>query len=149
MSRLLYESSVSYKGYLIIPFVFATVDCQTIFSYKLLSDQGYKSKLHKLENMSGICSSSVEGIIDIAKEYLDSNIDVLDSGDNFKLRYTYRYNLIIIYEVLGKYFYDHYSPDNLNNIAAPRIFASEAECIKWIKQGLDLHHNQVVKKKSG
>lgn len=149
MSRLLYESSVSYKGYLIIPFVFGIVDCQTIYSYKLLSDQGYKGKLHKSENPSGICSDTVEEILDIAKEYLDSNIDVLTSEDNFNRRYTYRYNLIIIYEVLGKYFYDHYSPDNLNNIAAPRIFTSEAECIKWIKQGLDFHHNQVVEKISG
>lgn len=137
MSRLLYESSVSYKGHLIIPFVFGIFDGQTIYSYKLLSEQGHKGKLHKLENPAGICSSSVEGIIDVAKEYLDSNSDILNSRDNFKRRYTYRDNLIIIYQVSGKYFYDHYSPDNLNNIAAPRIFTSEIECINWIKQGLD------------
>lgn len=136
MSRLLYESSVSYKGHLIIPFVFGIVDGQTVYSYKLLSAQGHKGKLHKSENPAGICSSSVEVIIDVAQEYLDNNSDVLNIGDNFKIRYTYCENLIIIYQVSGKYFYDHYSQDNLNNIAAPRIFTSETECINWIKQGL-------------
>lgn len=136
MSRLLYENSVSYKGHLIIPFVFAIVDNKSIYSYKLLSELGHKGNLHKLENPVGICASGIVEIIDIAKEYLDKNSNIVNSGDNFKNRYTYRNNLIIIHEISGKYFYDHYSPDNLNNIAAPRIFSSEAECVNWIKEGL-------------
>jgi len=40
MNRLLYESSVSYKGYLIIPFVFSKVDNYEIYSYKLLVISG-------------------------------------------------------------------------------------------------------------
>lgn len=42
MSRLLYEKSVSYKGYLIIPFVFGIANSQSIYSYKLLSELGLK-----------------------------------------------------------------------------------------------------------
>jgi hypothetical protein len=148
MVRLLYENSDSYKGHLIIPFAISIVDGQTIYSYKLLSELGHKGKLHKLENPSGICSSSLEGIIHVAKEYLEQNSDIVNRIDNFKRRYTYCNNLIIIYQISGKYFYDHYPPDNLNNIAAPRIFTSEAECINWIKQGLDRSRTSQVVEKS-
>lgn len=48
MSRLLYESSVSYKGYLIIPFVFNQVDGNDIYSYKLLAEIGYRSRYSTL-----------------------------------------------------------------------------------------------------
>lgn len=137
MSRLLYEKSVSYKGYLIIPFVFGIADSQSIYSYKLLSELGHKGKFHKSENPVGIYSSSLEGSITVAKEHLDKNSDVVSSDDYFKRRYTYRNNLIIVYETGGKYFYDHYKPEHLNNVAAPKIFKSEQECISWIKQGLD------------
>ncbi|MBD2016456.1 hypothetical protein H6F96_21085 [Microcoleus sp. FACHB-53] len=137
MSRLLYEKSVSYKGYLIIPFVLGIADSQSIYSYKLLSELGHKSKLHKSENPVGIYSSSWEGSITVAKEHLDKNSEVVSSDDYFKRRYTYQNNLIIVYETGGKYFYDHYKPEHLNNVAAPKIFKSEQECISWIKQGLD------------
>ena len=138
MSRLLYEKSVSYKGHLIIPFVFAIADANPIYSYTLLSELGHPGKFHKSENPAGNYSGSIEGIIDVAKSHLDVNSDVVSSSDNFKCRYTYRHNLIIIYEVAGKYFYDHYKPDSLNNVAAPKIFKSETECINWLKQGLDI-----------
>lgn len=137
MSRLLYEKSVSYKGYLIIPFVFGIADGQSIYSYKLLSELGHKGKFHKSENPAGIYSSSLEESLAVAKEHLAQNSEVVSSDDYFKLRYTYRNNLIIVYETGGKYFYDHYKPDQLNNVAAPTIFKSEQECISWIKQGLD------------
>lgn len=137
MSRLLYENSVSYKGHLIIPFLFGKVDSQSIYSYKLLSELGYKGKFHKSENPAGIYSNSIDNIMATAKEHLDKNSDVINSIDYFKCRYTYRHNLIIIYESAGKYFYDHYKPENLNNVAAPKLFKSEQECISWIKQGLD------------
>ena len=137
MSRLFYEKSVSYKGHLIIPFVFGMADANLIYSYKLLSELGHKGKFHKIENPSGIYSSGIDSIIDIAKEYLEKNSDIITSVDYFKRRYTYRQNLIIIYERAGKYFYDHYKPEQLNNVAAPKIFKSEQDCISWIKQGLD------------
>lgn len=137
MSRLLYEKSVSYKGHLIIPYVFGTADNQPIYSYKLLSELGYKGKFHQTENPANIYSSVIEQIVDLAKAHLDTYSNIANTVDNFKHRYTYRNNLIIVSQVGGKYFYEHYPPDKLNNIAAPKIFTSEQECINWIKQGLD------------
>lgn len=137
MNRLLYEKSISHQGHLIIPFVFGIVDSRSIYSYKLLSELGRKGRFHKSENPAGICSNRMDIIVDIAKEFLDENSDVVNITNYFKWRYTYHNNLIIISEETGKYFYDHYKPDNLNNIAAPKIFESEEACLNWIKQGLD------------
>jgi hypothetical protein len=140
MSRLLYEKSVSYQGHLIIPFVFTKADDQPIYSYKLLSELGHKGNFHQADNPAGMYSDNCENIVKIAKEHLDVNSDVSSESSDvtfFKRRYTYRYNLIILHGKAGKYFYDHYRPDSLNNIAAPKIFESEIECISWIKQGLD------------
>jgi hypothetical protein len=136
MSRLLYESSVSYKGYLIIPFVFGKADNYEIYSYKLLAEIGRKSKFHKTENPAEIYGSSISNIIDIAKEHIDEQCEFVSSRDSFKSRYIFRNNLIVIYQEEGKYFYDHYPPELLNNIAAPKLFNSEYECLSWIKQGL-------------
>ncbi|MEA5569770.1 hypothetical protein [Calothrix sp. UHCC 0171] len=149
MSRLLYEHSVSYRGYLVIPFAFPkTSDTplgsgyrqQKIYSYKLLAENGSKDKLHKAENPSGFYSDSIERIVNIAKEYIDNNLDFIGKGDAFKCRYTYRNNLIIVSQEAGKYYYDHYPPESLNNIAAPKIFKSEFDCISWIKEGIDGLH---------
>ncbi|MBW4615366.1 MAG: hypothetical protein KME21_19235 [Desmonostoc vinosum HA7617-LM4] len=140
MSRLLYESSVSYKGYLIIPFVFGKADNYEIYSYKLLSAMGQKSQFHKAENPAEIYGSSPSNIIDIAKEHIDKYADFVIEGDNFKSRYIYHNNLIVVFQENGKYFYDHYPPELLNNIAAPKLFKSEYECLNWIKQGLDKRH---------
>ncbi|MEP0754215.1 hypothetical protein NDA03_18505 [Trichocoleus sp. Lan] len=137
MSRLLYENSVSHKGYLIIPFVFGMADGQNIYSYTLLSELGHKGRFHKLENPAGIYSSCIDTIIEAAKEHLDENSDVVSQNDYFKNRYIYQDNLIIVYQLASKYFYDHYKSDNLNNVAAPKIFGTEQECITWIKEGLD------------
>jgi hypothetical protein len=137
MSRLLYENSLSYKGYLIIPFVFGKADNYEIYSYKLLANVGNKSQFHKTENPAKIYGSSIGNIIDIAKEHIDKKSDFINSGDGFKSRYIYRDNLIIVCQQEGKYFYDHYPPELLNNIAAPKLFQSEYECLNWIKQGLD------------
>ncbi|MDJ0773527.1 MAG: hypothetical protein QNJ49_08875 [Mastigocoleus sp. MO_167.B18] len=137
MGRLLYEESVSYKGYLIIPFVFGKADKYDIFSYKLLSAVGYNSKFHKVENPATIYGSNTENVIKIAKEHLDLHSDLVAYSDAFRLRYTYRNNLIIVFNQGGKYFYDHYPSDSLNNIAAPKLFRSEYECLQWIKEGLD------------
>ncbi|MEA5505397.1 hypothetical protein VB735_20250 [Halotia wernerae UHCC 0503] len=137
MSRLLYENSVSYQGYLIIPFVFGKADSYEIYSYKLLSEIGHKSKFHKADNPAGIYGSSINNIIDIAQEHIDQNSELVTQGDSFKSRYIYRHNLIIVFQERGKYFYDHYPPELLNNIAAPKLFKSEYECLSWIKQGLN------------
>ena len=137
MSLLLYEKSVSHKGHLIIPFICGGANSQSIYSYKLLSVLGYKGKFHKIENPAGICSNSIDSITEIAKEHLDKNSDFVSDVYYFKRRYTYRQDLIIIYEGAGKYFYDHYKPERLNNVAAPKLFKSEQDCISWIKQGLE------------
>ncbi|QLE57686.1 hypothetical protein [Nostoc sp. TCL26-01] len=137
MSRLLYENSVSYQGYLIIPFVFGKVDQYEIYSYKLLSEVGRKSQLHKAENPAKIYGNSISNIVEIAKEHIDQNADFCSQKDSFLSRYIYRNNLIIIFYENDRYFYDHYPPDLLNNIAAPKLFKSEYECLSWIKQGLD------------
>ncbi len=137
MKRLFYEDSVSYKGYLIIPFVFGKVDNYEIYSYKLLSQIGAKSQYHKAENPAKIYGSSVENIINIAKEHIDQHSDFQYDDDTFKHRYTFRNNLIIVSHEAGKYYYDHYLPDSLNNIAAPKLFKSEYECWCWVKQGID------------
>ncbi|MBW4646152.1 MAG: hypothetical protein KME23_24695 [Goleter apudmare HA4340-LM2] len=137
MSRLIYESSVSYKGYLIIPFVFGKADNYEIYSYKLLSETGYKSHFHKSENPAEIYGNSINNIIEIAKEHIDKNAEFVSKGDGFKSRYIYRNNLIIVFQEGGKYFYDHYPPELLNNIAAPKLFKSEFECLNWIKQGFE------------
>ncbi|KAB8334588.1 hypothetical protein SD80_009510 [Scytonema tolypothrichoides VB-61278] len=142
MSRLLYENSVSYKGYLIIPFVFGTIDSQDIYSYRLLSEIAHQSQYHKAENPAEIYGSSIENILEIAKEHLDKNSDFVSHCDNFTFRYVYRNNLIIVFQEAGKYFYDHYPPDSLNNIAAPKLFSSEYDCLSWIKQGMDGLHTR-------
>jgi hypothetical protein len=140
MSRLLYESSISYKGYLIIPFVFGKADNYEIYSYKLLSEIGHRSQFHKAENPAKIYGSGVSNIVDIAKEHITKNLEFVSLGDSFKSRYIYRNNLIIIFQEGDKFFYDHYPPELLNNIAAPKLFKSEYECLSWIKQGFDGQH---------
>ncbi|MCC5638363.1 hypothetical protein LC593_21495 [Nostoc sp. CHAB 5844] len=137
MSRLLYENSVSYQGYLIIPFVYGKADAYEIYSYKLLSEICNKSRFHKTENPAGIYGNSITNIIDIAKEHLDKNLEFFSQKDAFKSRYIFRNNLIIIFQEEGKYFYDHYPPELLNNIAAPKLFNSEYECLSWIQAGLN------------
>lgn len=137
MSQLLYEQSVSYRGYLIIPFVFKKFDTELIYSYTLLSELGYKGKFHKSDNPARMYSSSIDKLIDVAKEHLTEKSDIHSSLDYFKCRYTYKHNLIIVYGESGKYFYDHYKSESLNNVAAPKLFKSEKDCLSWIKQGLD------------
>ncbi|MTJ28842.1 hypothetical protein [Aphanizomenon sp. UHCC 0183] len=137
MNRLLYESSVAYKGYLIIPFVFGKVDDYEIYSYKLLAEVGHKSRFHGSENPAAMYSNTVTNIVDIAKEHIDLNMDFVSQGDFFQSRYVYRHNLIIVYQRNSRCYYDHYAPDSLTNIAAPKLFSSPYECLNWVQQGLD------------
>ena len=135
MDRFLYEKSVTYQECLIIPFVFSCVDNQNIYSYALLSEQGYTSILHQAENPAKLYSNDLPGIMAIAQQHLDTQV-ILEGTQYFRRRYTYSHNLIVIHQEGGKCFYDHYAPNKLVNIAAPKIFSSESDCIDWIKSGL-------------
>ena len=137
MNRFLYESSVSHRGYLIIPFSTGTMKQQELYSYQLLCELGNRGKFHQFENPAELYSNSIEKLMAVAKQHLNQFSDILSQIDYFQSRYTYRDDLIIIHHEAGKYFYDHYKPDCLKNIAAPKIFKSEQECISWVKTGLD------------
>ena len=135
IDRFLYEKSVAYHECLIIPFIFSCVDGQDIYSYSLLSEQGYTSSLHQTENPAQLYSHEAQGIVAIAKQHLD-NQTILEGSGYFQQRYTYNHNLIIIHQAGHKCFYDHYAPTRLVNIAAPKIFSSALDCIEWVKSGL-------------
>lgn len=146
MARLLYEESVSFRGFLIIPFAYSRLNGEIIYTYCLLADVGHKSSLHQADNPAGVYSSTIAGIIKIAKGHLNTHppgTEFTDQYgvDHFKHRYTYRNNLIIVAEAQGKVFYDHYPPFELRNIAAPRIFISQQDCMQWVKRGFD--YNQL------
>lgn len=142
MSRLLYEHSLSYKGHLIIPYIFSQANFQDIYSYKLLSEDGRKGKFERHDNPAGLYSSDLGQILQIAQDNLDKHSDIVNNCDYFKWRYTYGNHLIIVHEMSGKYYYDHYKPNSLNNIAAPKLFVSEYDCIMWVKQGLEKNSTQ-------
>ena len=135
IDRFLYEKSATHQECLIIPFVYSYVDGQDIYSYALLSEQGYTSILHQAENPAKLYSGEIKEIIAIAQQHLDTQI-TLEGSDHFRQRYTYNHNLIIIHQQGNKCFYDHYAPTKLVNIAAPKIFSSTSECIDWVKLGL-------------
>ena len=136
--RFLYEKSVAYQECLIIPFVFSCVDGQNIYSYSLLSEQGYTSILHQAENPAKLYSNKLQDIVTIAQQHLDSQI-ILEGSRYFRQRYTYHHNLIVIHQEANKCFYDHYAPNKLINIAAPKIFSCPLDCIAWVKSGLQRH----------
>jgi hypothetical protein len=137
-SPFIYSQSVGTQGHLIIPFQYSRVMGHPIYSYGLLSELGHHGKLHGQINPGKLHSSSIEGIIDIASDYLQQAKVEADSGlDSFGRRYIYRNNLIVVSENRNKFFYDHYPPLELRNVAAPRLFDSEHECLSWIKIGLD------------
>ncbi|MEC4987101.1 MAG: hypothetical protein SAK42_23605, partial [Oscillatoria sp. PMC 1076.18] len=130
------------QGYLIIPFLYTQADGNPIYSYALLSEQGHKNHLHQTENPAKLYSSNLEEILLIAKKHLHECEENFSKIDYFQQRYTYQNNLIIIHQETGKCFYDHYPPNELKNIAAPKLFSNPSECINWVKQGLD--KNRVI-----
>lgn len=138
-NRLLYEKSVVHQGYLIIPYVDRTLVGESIYSYRLLSMMGNHVRFHRSENPTQRFAGKIEQIIAIAQEYLDTASDIDTDVDYFQERYVYLDNLILISAIASKYFYDHYPPDRLQNIAAPKIFLSEQACIEWVKRGIDRH----------
>ncbi|MBZ8179573.1 hypothetical protein [Oscillatoria salina] len=137
MGKFIYEKSVSSLGYLIIPFIYGKADGNPIYSYALLSEEGHKNHLHKAENPARLYSSNLEEIILIAKKNLDECVKKISKNDYFQQRYTYQKNLIILHQETGKCFYDHYPPNELRNIAAPKLFTNPSDCLNWVKQGLD------------
>ena len=139
ISRFLYEDSVSYQSYLIIPFIAYRIDGKDIYSYALVAEQGYQNKLHLETNPATLYSSYLDHIINIAQEHLESLEELNNLHDSlyFYQRYVYNKNLIILHQQAGKCYYDHYPPDELRNIAAPKLFQSPFECLSWVKQGLD------------
>ncbi|MEL6437874.1 MAG: hypothetical protein AAFQ80_01275 [Cyanobacteria bacterium J06621_8] len=136
IERFLYEKSVAHQSCLIIPFVDSIVNDQDFYSYALLSEQGYNSVLHQAKNPALRYGTELEGIVAIAKRHLNQQI-ILEGTGYFYQRYTYRHNLIILHQTGNKCYYDHYAPNNLVNIAAPRIFSSAEECIEWVRTGLE------------
>jgi hypothetical protein len=140
IDRFIYEKSATHQDCLIIPFVYSYVDGQDIFSYALLSEQGYTSILHQAENPAKLYSAEIEGIMAIAQQHIDTQV-TLEGTDYFRQRYTYNHNLIIIHQQGNKCFYEHYAPSKLVNIATPKIFSSVADCINWVKLGLQRNTN--------
>lgn len=137
MRRLLYEKSVSYRGYLIIPFVYGLAAGRPLCSYQLLSQKGHRGRFHQAENPADRYASSVDDILVLAQEHLDQHLEGKQGVGYFQHRYTYRDHLIVLHPEADKVFYDHYRPDQLINIAAPKVFASELDCVRWIKEGID------------
>lgn len=138
--RYLYEHSVAYHRFLILPCVYQVIHDYPIYSYWLLSERGHKDTLHQAENPAKLYSSNLKEIEAIAKSHLDDHISSIPSPSTyFSQRYVYRDHLIIIHNELEKYFYDHYPPHELTNIAAPKLFDCESDCLAWIQAGL-LHH---------
>ncbi|MGF1603138.1 MAG: hypothetical protein ACFCU8_14160 [Thermosynechococcaceae cyanobacterium] len=135
--RLLYEQSGVHRGYLIIPFLYGTVTGVTLYSYRLLSLVSSQALLHRAENPCDRIAEDPLSMVAIAKAHLDEQLAEEKTPDYCQQHYVYRHNLIIISAIGDKVFYDHYPPSGLNNIAAPKLFASEQECIEWVKQGLD------------
>jgi len=136
IDRFLYEKSAIYQECLIVPFVYSYVDAQDIYSYALLSEQGYTSILHQAENPAKLYSGEKKDISAIAKQHIDTQV-TLEGSHYFRQRYIYNNNLIIIHQEANKCFYDHYAPSKLVNIAAPKIFASPVDCVEWVKSGLE------------
>ncbi len=135
--KFLYERSLVYRGYLIIPFPYSTLAGVVVYSYCLLSLVTNQAPFHRAENPAALYEETIESILEIAKTHLDQELKEVQPPDYCQQHYVYRHNLIIISAIGNKVFYDHYPPDRLNNIAAPKIFTSEQDCIAWVKQGLD------------
>lgn len=136
-TRLLYEKSVVYRGYLIIPFLRGTIAGVMLYSYRLLSLVTHQAIFHKAENPANRCAEHLVGIIELAKSHLNQALDEAVEPNYRQQHYVYRHNLIIISAIGDKVFYDHYPPSSLHNIAAPKIFTTEQNCMAWVKQGLD------------
>ncbi|NJM76790.1 MAG: hypothetical protein HC852_14620 [Acaryochloridaceae cyanobacterium RU_4_10] len=138
--RYLYEKLAFHYGYLVIPFKCGMISGSDLYSYQLLCAFERQGHFHKAVNSTEEVAVSVERSIAIAQSFLAQHSDLPSAADYVQQRYVYQGNLILISEIAGKYFYDHYPPDRLTNLAAPRLFETEADCIAWVKQGIDRIH---------
>lgn len=137
MKRLLYGKSTTYRGYLIIPFIFCRLNSSDIYSYQLLSERGNKDKFHKEQNPTQLYSSSLTTILKIAIEHLKQQVNYVGDVNFFKLRYTCNDHLIILHQTQNnKWYYEHYLPDKLDNIAESRQFKNRFECLSWVQDSL-------------
>ena len=144
MPAFLYEESVSYRRHLIVPWIAMDNIEHPRYSYRLLSEFGHQGQFHQAENPAGYYAPQIEQVICAAKQHLDSYVIGLSLADFYPMDYfrdreVYRHNLIILHQMGDRFFYDHYPPNRLGNIAAPKMFASAADCLSWVKQGLDRH----------
>ncbi|WP_026100911.1 hypothetical protein [Synechococcus sp. PCC 7336] len=136
MTNYQYDKAASHRGFMIIPFEGGKISGRSLFSYVLLSGYGYQHQWHKTENIAGVYAEDAYEVVKLAKAHLDRHKAIGGSPTHFTLSYTYLNNLIVIHEAAGRFYYDHYTPGNLNNIAAPKLFSSEQECIEWVRLGL-------------
>jgi hypothetical protein len=141
MHRFLYERSIVHKGYLVIPYVAGRLEDKAIYSYALLAAAGHTNPWHQTTNPAGLYAEDGLKILEVAQAHLDEAAVAGGSDDHFQRRYTFLKNLVILYETANKVYYDHYAPTSLVNIAAPKLFAAEQDCIEWIRRGLS--HRQV------
>jgi hypothetical protein len=142
--RYLYEKLALHYGYLVIPFQCGTISGADLYSYQLLCAFERQGQFNREVNPTEEYSASVERVVAIAQAFLEVHSDLPSDINYVQQRYVYKDNLILISQIAGQYFYDHYPPDKLTNLAAPRLFETEADCIDWVKQGIDRIHPPVV-----
>jgi hypothetical protein len=142
--RYLYENLILCRGYLVIPFQCGAFRGANLFSYQLLSAFERQGRYHKVVNPTELYENSVEAILGVAQNFLNRDSDLPIAPAYAQKQYLYQGNLVLISNMAGKFFYDHYSPDQLNNLAAPKLFESEADCIAWVKQGIDRLHDTSI-----
>jgi hypothetical protein len=142
--QYLYEKLAFHYGYLVIPFKCGMISGADVYSYQLLCAFERQGQFNREVNPTEEYSASVERVMAIAQTFLAHHSDLSSVTNYVQQRYIYQGNLILISQIAGKYFYDHYAPYNLTNIAAPRLFEDEADCITWVKQGIDRFHPPIL-----
>lgn len=138
--RYLYEKLVLHYGYLVIPFQCGAIAGSDLYSYQLLCAFERHGCFHRAINPTEEYAGSVERMMAIAQAFLSAHSDLKATLPSHQQRYVYQGHLVLISEIAGKYFYDHYPPQSLNNLAAPKLFETEERCISWVKQGIDRLH---------
>jgi hypothetical protein len=142
--RYLYEKLALHYGYLVIPFQCGAISGADLYSYQLLCAFERQGRFNREVNPTEEYSASIERVVAIAEAFLEAHSDLPAEIHYVQQRYVYQGNLILISQIAGQYFYDHYPPDTLTNLAAPRLFETEADCIVWVKQGIDRIHPPVA-----
>ena len=139
MTTYQYDKATAHRGFLIVPFEVTRLSGRPLYSYVLLSGYGSQHQWHKSGNLAGIYAEDIYDVIHHAKVHLDRQDACGGKSGHFSNSYTYLRNLVVIYESADRYYYDHYAPDSLTNIAAPKLFSSKEECIEWVRAGLLRH----------